>query len=483
MIAGSWYHASLKPIARSAGRSAVACAAYRTGARLEDARYGLVRDFERKSDVVTSFTVARDNAPEWAFDAASLWNAVEANENRKNSQLAFEWEVALPNELSAEQREAIARHISQWLVDEYGVAVTAGIHSGGERGNGKNDHAHIMMTTRAVGESGWAKTKLRDFSTKPGKANPEVDRVRGQIAEFINEALDEAGSSDRVDHRSYAERGIELEPTTHLGPAASGMERRGGDRAGRGDLNRAIVEERLAWQLEQAEPQITAELEQDLAARFGDRAGTSSPPSLPDADALIAEARAGTPVPDDLVAHAAAGMHAVDDGVASARRAPPPTPRGWLARLKQIGAELMELLRDEGRNNDPASEDTDDDEPEYGFAARLVRTGHKLWTGWSHRDGVRFTEGVEEAADLAKEGLKAVEAKSWSWRDLIDPTRARTERNEAGSSSGAVDADPFELMRGSEVSGDELPDVTDNDTHGGGSTPLTETCRDGPDLD
>ncbi|MBD3814464.1 MAG: MobA/MobL family protein [Betaproteobacteria bacterium] len=32
----------------------------------------------------------------------------------------------------------------------------------------------------------------------------------------------------RIDHRSHAERGIEAEPTRHLGPAATGYERRTG---------------------------------------------------------------------------------------------------------------------------------------------------------------------------------------------------------------------------------------------------------------
>ena len=45
------YHASTKPIARSAGRSAVAAAAYRAGVELVDARTGLVHDYTRKGGV------------------------------------------------------------------------------------------------------------------------------------------------------------------------------------------------------------------------------------------------------------------------------------------------------------------------------------------------------------------------------------------------------------------------------------------------
>ena len=149
---------------------------------MTDERYGAVRDFSHKSDVVTSFTLAPEGSPSWAFDAEQLWNAAEAKEKRVDAQVSFEWEVALPNELKPAEREAIAHEFGHWLVDEYGVAVTIGIHEGGNRGNGKNDHMHAMMTTRPIGPDGWAKNKLRDFNTRPGKENPEVTHVRKQIA-------------------------------------------------------------------------------------------------------------------------------------------------------------------------------------------------------------------------------------------------------------------------------------------------------------
>jgi hypothetical protein len=47
--------------------------------------------------------------------------------------------------------------------------------------------------------------------------------------------------SVRVDHRSNKDRGIEAEPTIHVGPTATTMER-DGERSNRGDINRAIQE-------------------------------------------------------------------------------------------------------------------------------------------------------------------------------------------------------------------------------------------------
>ena len=45
------YHCSMKPIARAAGRSAVAAVAYRTASRLLNERDGLVHDFTGKRGV------------------------------------------------------------------------------------------------------------------------------------------------------------------------------------------------------------------------------------------------------------------------------------------------------------------------------------------------------------------------------------------------------------------------------------------------
>lgn len=330
----TWYHASLTPIGRSAGRSAVACAAYRTGGCLQDVRYGLLRDFSAKGDVVVSFTLAPEGSPAWATDAEALWNAVEAKEKRKDSQLAFEWEVALPNELAAPEREAIAREFSGWLMDEYGVAVTVGIHHGGERGNGCNDHMHVMMTTRAVGPEGFAAKKLAAFSTAPGKPNLQVERVRERIADVINDALVAVSSDYRVDHRSFKARGIEREPTTHLGPAATAMERKHHpEHTELGDTNRAILEERLAWQREQAAPEITRALEEEFALRFGD--------PLPE------EERLGDPVPGDIVEHATDGRETAPPDIAAAGETVLPPPRGWRDRMRSLAESFRALLRDE----------------------------------------------------------------------------------------------------------------------------------------
>ena len=100
------YHFSAKMISRSTGRSAVAAAAYRTAERIEDHRQGLEHDYSNRTGVLSSEILVPQGTPDSMKDRATLWNAVEAVERRKDAQLAREVTVALPHELDDAQREA-----------------------------------------------------------------------------------------------------------------------------------------------------------------------------------------------------------------------------------------------------------------------------------------------------------------------------------------------------------------------------------------
>ena len=58
-------------------------------------------------------------------------------------------------------------------------------------------------------------------------------------ADISNSYLEHAGSTERIDHRSNAERGIDEIPTVHMGVAACQMEKKG-IATEKGELNRAI---------------------------------------------------------------------------------------------------------------------------------------------------------------------------------------------------------------------------------------------------
>lgn len=65
----------------------------------------------------------------------------------------------------------------------------------------------------------------------------EVKWIREKWAELTNQHLEKHHHPERVDHRSYEEQGINKIPGTHLGVAATEMERRG-IQSSRGDINR-----------------------------------------------------------------------------------------------------------------------------------------------------------------------------------------------------------------------------------------------------
>lgn len=221
------YHLSVKTISRSAGRSATAAAAYRAGVKITDERTGEIHDYTRKGGVESAELVLPAGAPEWAADRAALWNAAEQAETRKNSTVAREFEIALPEELSPAERARLARDFARELVERHGCAADVCIHAPGKDGDDRNHHAHILLTTRRLGPEGLTE-KTRELDDQ--KTGPQiVTQWRERFAQLQNERLREAGHSVQVDHRSHAERGLDAEPTRHLGPAATGYERRTGE--------------------------------------------------------------------------------------------------------------------------------------------------------------------------------------------------------------------------------------------------------------
>ena len=211
------YHLSAKPISRATGRSATGAAAYRAGETITDERTGLVFDYGKKRGIDHSEIMAPANAPEWAHDRAKLWNAVEHSEKRKDSQVAREVEVALPTELNLDQQRELVRSFARSQFVDAGMVADIAIH----HAKGENPHAHILLTMRDIGPDGFGQ-KNRSWNDKALLQNwREAWEVQ------TNQALERAGHSVRIDHRTLAEQGIERIPQIHIGPKVPEMERRG----------------------------------------------------------------------------------------------------------------------------------------------------------------------------------------------------------------------------------------------------------------
>ena len=296
------FHLSLKIIGRSKGRSAVACAAYRSATRLYDQETDKVKNYTRKQGVVYTEIMLPEHAPAEFADREKLWNAVQNVETQKNAQLAREVEVALPNELPRDLQIKYLREFIQENFVDKGMVADVCIHKAMDtpkRKKKQNDHAHIMLTTRGFKANGeWAPKEKKDYARdENGNKIPEIDpktglqktRVRkgkGEEklwkrvtveandwnkkenaelwrkawADTCNRALAEIQSPERVDHRSFERQGIDKLATIHEGYAAREIEARGGV-SELCEYNRKVIEANglcITYQTELAE--IDAEI-------------------------------------------------------------------------------------------------------------------------------------------------------------------------------------------------------------------------------
>ena len=254
------YHCSIKIISRGKGRSAVACAAYRSGTKLTDLATGKIFDYSNKPGVVFSEVLLPENAPAaFAVDRNILWDAVERKETRSDARLAREVEVALPREFTRqEQIDTVREYIMKNFVRE-GMCADWALH---DKRDG-NPHAHIMLTTRAFTRNGkWAEKSRTIYKLDPnGQKVPLIDPETGEQkvrvrkgkgveklwqtekvpandwndrskaeewrAAWATECNRRLDRQHQIDHRSYARQAVEQEPTIHEGYAARKMEREG----------------------------------------------------------------------------------------------------------------------------------------------------------------------------------------------------------------------------------------------------------------
>lgn len=201
------YHLSTKIVSRSAGRSVVAAAAYRSGSDLYDVREDKTFEYSRKAGVEHTEILVPPGAPAWASDRSELWNTVESVEKRKDAQLAREIEVALPVELSPDEQVALVRDFARRQLVSRGMVVDFAVH----RDNPENPHAHLLMPTRSLGPNGFG-PKERSWNERA-----QLLAWRASWAEVSNEHLAKAGLAIQIDHRTLEAQGSDLTPGRKIG--------------------------------------------------------------------------------------------------------------------------------------------------------------------------------------------------------------------------------------------------------------------------
>lgn len=256
------FHLSAKIVSRGKGQSAIASAAYRSGSKLYDERYEETQDYTKKRFIEHSEIQLPKHAPKKYLDRETLWNSVEKAERAKNSQLAREIEVALPRELTPEQRVKLVHDYVQTNFVDQGMVADWSIHNPQpDKDNPEkpaNPHVHIMLTVRSIKKNGtWAPKKRSRYKLdengqkiplidpKTGKQKlgarnakqwereyvsyndwndqDNVEKWRKNWAEACNVLLK---PDQKIDHRSYKRQGKEQIPTQHEGHYAQALERK-----------------------------------------------------------------------------------------------------------------------------------------------------------------------------------------------------------------------------------------------------------------
>ena len=259
------FMASTKSVSRGQGQNAVAAAAYRAGDKLldEDKEYGKTHDYEKRSGVLSADIILPTALAGGDIGRSELWNMAERNETRKNSRVAREWLIALPHELSEQDRKVLAHDFARTLADRYQVIADCAIHIPTakeiERGASPlNFHAHILLTTRTAtidddGKIYLTKDKADseisdDDRRKKGlpRMSAEIKTVRELWEHTANKVL-EAKGHHLIDSRSYKSQGIDLVPQIKMGKDATHMERKGIPTE-KGQFNREIIQSNeLVW--------------------------------------------------------------------------------------------------------------------------------------------------------------------------------------------------------------------------------------------
>ena len=296
------YHLEAKIISRGAGRSAVAAAAYMSCSAIENEYDGVFHDYTRKGGLVYEHIYLPQYAPLSWNDRSVLWNAVEEAEKTKDSRLAREYIIAVPVEFTLPEWIGQVEEFTETLVAD-GMCADVCIHD--TDGHNPHAHIMATvrplnpdgkwqkktekeyLCVKDGEERGFTATEFRDMqnegwekqyqyyvdgekkylppsqaadyervnkypkSTKFGRQNPISERWNSEEqllkwrklwADIVNRALGEKQLDTRIDHRSFAARGITEQPTIHEGVSARAVGGKGKPTE-RSEINRLIRED------------------------------------------------------------------------------------------------------------------------------------------------------------------------------------------------------------------------------------------------
>lgn len=238
-------------IGKTNNKSAIAASAYRSGTKMYDAIKDKMYNYSNKKEVVYDAIMLPEYAPQKYQDRQTLWEEVQNNETAKDSRYCKDIMIAIPLNLTQEQRVTL---INNFLFENFtskGYICQINIH---DKDDG-NPHAHVLVSARPFNKNGqWADVKAKRVYKLDAQGNkiPVIDKKTGkqkigtrgrkmwQREWVYQDPLDQASSVDKwkKSWRDICNTVLEQEhqlqvgpegkhATIHLGPQAHALEKKG----------------------------------------------------------------------------------------------------------------------------------------------------------------------------------------------------------------------------------------------------------------
>lgn len=229
------YHAHANYISRASTNSSCSHAAYICGEKVTDFRTNTSFDYRNKAAEVVYKNILLPQGAEYLNSTKKLWNAVEEFEDKiaeerygkyddpikkakslaakerflAKAVTAFKMECSLPLEMTLPEKKELSNRIAKEIFGSRNLIVQYAIHD-----IKNNPHVHYVANFRPVIDGEFSKRKIYFEAS-------DIKAIRKQIADITNDYAAEKGYNFAIDHRSYLEQGIEIEPTKHRGWWAS----------------------------------------------------------------------------------------------------------------------------------------------------------------------------------------------------------------------------------------------------------------------
>ena len=215
-------HMAVRTHSRTLGHTVAGALAYRHGATVRCPRTGQLHDYTHKGGVTKTGTIAAVDTP-LTSTLEALAAGLEAAERRRDSRICRDVEIALPHELTPEQRVALVVLFAWVLARRYHTIVSWTIHTPepNAAGDHRNVHVHFLLATRSLNPDGTLGAKLVQLDD-PKQSRIEVKKLRALWQEHANQALIAAGRDARVN----VGRNPHRDPAPTLGPARTALERK-----------------------------------------------------------------------------------------------------------------------------------------------------------------------------------------------------------------------------------------------------------------